>query len=241
MADLFSCDDLQTLSVDEINLAIDKRLCRSDDPPARKPLQTTYARKLAEGLQYILYWCPKCGKEFATETEGCVIRCTACGNSATLDRYAALIPIADSVVPCSVHMWYKEQAQYEAHKLHECMEPTHVRVNVRLPSDAVGGGMVESGSGVLELSPDGWRFEGELRGEQVSLFFPIETVPAIPFDPNDNFQIYAHGTFYMLSPEDKRECVKYSVIGECAYWKFAKNVQMTPSAIFNEQLFIDKS
>jgi hypothetical protein len=32
----------------------------------------------------------------------------------------------------------------------------------------------------------------------------------------------------MFSPDNKRECVKYSVIGECAYWKFASYVQMTP-------------
>jgi len=117
------------------------------------------------------------------------------------------------------------------------MEPISVRANVRLPSDIPGGGMVESGVGIVSLSPDGWRYEGELKGEQVKLFFPIDTVPALPIDPNDVFQIYAHGTFYMFSPEDKRTCNKYSIIGECAYWKFASNVQMTPCAIFNERLF----
>ena len=237
LANLFSSEDLQSLSVDEINSAVDRRLNRDEDPVPRKPFRTTHARRLAEGLQYILYWCPKCGKEFTTETEGCVIRCIACGNAALLDRSAVLNPIAESIMPRSVHEWYKEQARYEAQKLHVEMEPVRLRVNVRLPSDVSGGGMVESGSGMLSLSPDGWRYEGELKEEQVSLFFPIDTVPAIPFGPNDNFQIYAHGTFYMLSPEDKRDCVKYSVIGECAYWKFAKNVQMTPCAIFNEQLF----
>ena len=228
LADLFSTDDLQSLSIDEINNAIDRRLGRDDDPPPRKPFRTSGARRLAEGLQYILYWCPKCGQEFTTETEGCIIRCTACGNAATLDRDAVLHPISDSFVPCGIHEWYKEQARYEAQKLHEEMEPVCVRVNVRLPSDVPGNGMVESGSGVASLSPDGWRYDGELKGELVSLFFPIDTVPALPIDPNDVFQIYAHGTFYMFSPEEKRRCIKYSVIGECAYWKFAKNIQMTP-------------
>ena len=229
LSNLFSCEDIQTLSVDDINNALDKRLSRDEDPPPRKPFRTSRARRLAEGLQYILYWCPKCGQEFTTETEGCVIRCTACGNAASLDRDAVLSPIsADSVVPADIHEWYKEQARYEAQKLHDDMEPISVRVSVRLPSDVPGGGMIESGSGIASLSPDGWRYDGELKGEQVSLFFPIDTVPALPIDPNDVFQIYAHGTFYMFSPEEKKQCIKYSVIGECAYWKFAKNVQMTP-------------
>ena len=229
LSNLFSSDDLQALSVEDINNALDKRLGRDEDPPPRKPFRTSRERRLAEGLQNILYWCPKCDQEFSTETKGCVIRCTACGNAASLDRNAVLSPIsADSVVPEDIHEWYKEQARYEAQKLHDDMEPVKVRVNVRLPSDVAGGGMIECGSGIASLSPDGWRYDGELKGEHVSLFFPIDTVPALPFDPNDNFQIYAHGTFYMLTPVEQRQCVKYSVIGECAYWKFAKNVQMTP-------------
>ena len=237
LANLFSSDDLQSLSIDEINDTIDKRLNRFNDPPPLKPFRTNYKKRLAEGLQNLLYWCPKCEREFTTETKGNIIRCTACGNAATLDYYATLNPISDSVVPDNVHMWYKEQARYEAQKLHENMEPVCVRVDVRLPSDVPGGGMIVGGSGELSLSPDGWSFEGDLKGGQVNLFFPIDTVPALPFDPNDNFQIYANGNFYMLSPDDKRKCVKYSVLGECAYWKFAKNIQMTSSAIFNKQLF----
>jgi hypothetical protein len=99
---------------------------------------------------------------------------------------------------------------------------------VRLPSDIPGGGVIDCGSGTVSLSPDGWRYDGQLKDEQVNLFFPIDTVPALPFDPNDVFQIYAHGTFYMFEPKKKRQCIKYAVIGECAYWKFAKNVEMTP-------------
>ena len=108
------------------------------------------------------------------------------------------------------------------------MEPVSVEVNVRLPSDVPGGGMSDCGFGVITLEPKGWSYKGELKGEQVSLFFPIDTVPALPIDPDDVFQIYAHGTFYMFSPILKRKCIKYSVMGECAYWKFASPVQLTP-------------
>jgi predicted RNA-binding Zn-ribbon protein involved in translation (DUF1610 family) len=267
ISNLFSPENLQSLSIDEINTAVDNRLggedrgtvhlslnhplgfvsdqkyppsvdgtlfskraYRTDEPSLcfAKPFRTFGKRRLAEGLQYILYWCPKCGQEFTTETIKCRISCTACGNAADLDRYAMLNPTPGSVVPKDIHTWYKEQARYEAAQLHDDMKPISVHVSVKLPSDVPGGGMVTCGSGVISLDPKGWCYEGELKGENVSLFFPIDTVPALPIDPNDVFQIYAHGTFYMFSPENKRECVKYSVIGECAYWKFASNIQMTP-------------
>jgi len=228
VADLFSAEDLQTLSIDEINDAIDKRLGRGDEPPPKKPFSTFGARRLAEGLHNILYWCPKCKMEFTTETKGCIIRCNVCDNAAEMDRNMVLHPTPGSIAPETVHDWYREQARFEADKLHEDMEPVSVWVNVRLPSNVPGGGMDTCGSGTIKLDPKGWHFDGELRGEQVSLFFPIDTVPALPIDPNDVFQIYAHGTFYMFSPEEKRRCIKYSVIGECAYWRFASSIQMTP-------------
>jgi len=236
ISDLFSPEQLKSLSIDEINKAIDKRLCRENDPPPKKPFYTTRSRQLAEGLQFILYWCPKCNGEFTMETKGCGIRCSACGNAAILDREMKLIPNGDSAVPEDIPAWYKKQAEYEAGKLHEDMEPITEKVNVLLPSGIPGGGMSLSGSGVITLNPKGWYYDGELKGENVNLFFPIDTVPALPIDPNDVFQIYAHGTFYMFSPEDKQRCIKYSVIGECAYWKFASPVQMTESATFNNQL-----
>jgi len=231
ISNLFSPESLQSLSIDEINTAIDAGLgghCGTGRQVPLSRFRTFGTRRLAEGLQYILYWCPKCGQEFTTETAKCRIYCTACGNAAELDRYAMLNPTPGSVVPNDIHSWYKEQARYEARKLHAGMDPISVHVSVRLPSDVPGGGMATYGSGIISIDPKGWRYEGKLKDERVNLFFPIDTVPALPIDPNDVFQIYAHGTFYMFSPDNKRECIKYSVIGECAYWKFASNVQMTP-------------
>ena len=237
ISDLISPDELKSLSVDEINHTIDMCLNRENEHPPRKPFRTSGTRQLAEGLQFILYWCPKCNREFTMETEDCTIRCTACGNSAILDRDMNLIPAVDSVVPKDIPTWYREQAVYEAKQLHDDMEPITEKVNVLLPSDIPGGGMSVCGSGTIYLDSKGWRFNGVLKGEDTDLFFPIDTVPALPIDPNDVFQIYAHGTFYMFSPEDKQRCIKYSVIGECAYWKFASPVQMTSSAAFNDKLF----
>jgi 1-acyl-sn-glycerol-3-phosphate acyltransferase len=228
VSNMFTQEDLQTASINDINNAIDKKLGGVDAPPPKKPFRTYRARRLAEGLQNILYWCPKCNQEFTMETKGCMIRCTTCDNTAELDREMKLKPTPGSVSYDTIHDWYREQARYEAGQLSEDMEPINVKVSVRLPSEKPGGGMQTFGAGVVRLDPKGWHFDGEIKGEQVSLFFPIDTVPALPIDPNDVFQIYANGTFYMFSPEDTRKCIKYSVIGECAYWRFASRVQMTP-------------
>ncbi|MCL2773262.1 MAG: 1-acyl-sn-glycerol-3-phosphate acyltransferase [Oscillospiraceae bacterium] len=227
LANLFTAEDMESMSADEINAAIDRSLSGMNTPAPSKPLRVFKEKRLLEGLQNIIYYCPKCGREFTLETKGNTIYCTACGNTATMDCYAKLIPTQGSIIPKSVHDWYKEQAVYEMQFLKEDMEPIKVQVTVRMPLKEANG-IEPCGNGTLWLDPKGWHYDGQLLSEEVHLFFPIEMVPAMPFDPNDNFQIYSNGSFYSFTSENACACAKYATIGECAYWRFAPAVQMTP-------------
>ena len=227
LANLLTAEDVKSMPTYEINAAIDKSLSGLNVSAPKKPFRTFRARRLIEGLETIIYYCPKCGREFTLETKGNIIYCKSCGNTATMNRYAKLIPGKDSIVPESVDKWYKEQAIYETQFLKDDMEPLKIQVTVRMPLRE-GMGIEPCGTGTLWLDPKGWHYDGELLGEIVNLFFPIETVPAMPFDPNDNFQIYSDGKFYSFTPDDAKTCAKYATIGECAYWRFAKPSQMTP-------------
>jgi len=229
VSNLFSQDDLKVLSARQVTDALDLRLSRVGDPPPSKPYQTFSSKGLAEGLDNILYWCPKCGSEFAMESDNCTLRCSSCGNGATLDKFMNFTPLApDSVVFSNIHEWYREQARYEGRKLTSDMKPIGEVVSVGLPSEIPGGGMDICGEGKILLSPDGWKFTGTVRGKEESLFFPIDTVPALPIDPCEVFQIYAGGAFYTFTPKDARKCIQYSVLGEAAYWRFASKTLMTP-------------
>jgi len=225
---LFEPEQLTSMSVESINDAIDKRLGGIDVPPPREPLQTFGAKRLAVGLDNILYLCPRCKQEFKMVTSDCTISCTACGNAAVIDRDMNLNPTSGSELPASIHEWFVVQAKYELSQLDDDMKPIVVKAKVRVPASGAGAGMETCGEGLIKLDRSGWHFDGKLKGEQVNLFFPIDTVPALPIDPNDVFQIYSGGMFYMFEPENKKACIKYSLIGECAYWKFAVPVQMTP-------------
>ncbi len=226
LAHVFSAEELRRLPVEEINSRIDESL-GGDRPPSAKPLAVFRAKRLAEGLENVLYYCPACGRQFTLETRDNTIFCTACGAAAVMDRAMGLASAQGQALPPSVHAWYKRQAVYENQLLQEGQPPPATQVTLRMPLDA-GKGVGACGEGSLWLEPQGWHYDGGLLGQQVQLFFPIDTVPAMPFDPNDNVQIYAHGNFYLFTPENKRACVKCATIAECAYWRFAAPVQMTP-------------
>ena len=233
---LITAEEAKALTIDNINNRIDARLSGAEGAlPVTKPFRTFSNRRLAEGLQRILYWCPVCNSEYTTETERNEIRCTACGSNATLDCYArfnnndnSASQAAGATFPGSIAEWFRGQVRYEAESLNEDVNPVISQVIVKTPADKPGAGTVISGEGVMSLDPTGWTFKGELFGESINLVFPIETIPAISYDHQNNFQIYSGGKYYMFLPEDRRKCLKYAILTECVHWKFSPVKQMTP-------------
>ena len=190
--------------------------------------KTVWARRLAEGLHLILYYCPKCHMEFTMTSKGNSIRCTACANEAVIGRDARLTPTPGSVAKTEISLWFREQVRHEMKSISEDMEPIVDKVRVRTPSSKPGGGLVESGFGTMRIDPKGWHFDGEISGERVSKFFPVEAVPAMSYNHNDGYQLYYGGEFYIFVPEDPRKSIKYVILAECMHWKFSTNVLLTP-------------
>ena len=229
LCNLLSSEEINSLSVDEINARIDDKLVESNSNPVKKTYYVFRPNQLTQGLENILYLCPACNNEFTTQTSGNDIWCTVCKRKATMDRYAIFSSRHD--LPRSVQEWYKIQVEHEMQSLFEDMKPIIIPVDVSI-SSAEAKGLEATGRGELSLDCKGWYYNGEINGEKVNLFFSVETVPALPFDPNINFQIYSKGKYHAFTPyENKRACVKYSILGECAYHKFNTDVQMTKSII----------
>jgi len=228
LKNLFDTNELQILPAEKINEKIDVRLS-GQLPPPKKPFGVFKANRMTEGLENIIYYCPECESEFTLETKGNIIRCNACGNEAKMDKYSNFEPISPgAAVPKNVGEWYKKQILYEKRPLCENMEPIKVCVYVRMHIHP-GKGIEKCGEGTLCLDMSGWRYTGSLRGEKTELFFPLNSVPALPFDPDDNFQIYSEGIFYAFTPsKNSKACAKYATIGECMYWKFILPPDMTP-------------
>ncbi|MDR1692333.1 MAG: 1-acyl-sn-glycerol-3-phosphate acyltransferase [Oscillospiraceae bacterium] len=229
---LLTAAECAEMPADRINGRIDARLGGEKSAKVHeKPLKVFHTRNLAEGLQNILYYCPACGREFTTEASGSTIRCAACGAEATLDGLGALTSGPAGALPKTIPLWVREQARHEAEVLRTA--PIDIPVALRMP-DVPGKGLTRCGTGLLCLDQTGWRYTGKLNGRDVTLTFPIASVPALPFDPDDNFQIYSGGEFYAFTPENRRACGKYSLMGECAYWLFTPNPQMTRSPLPEE-------
>jgi DNA-directed RNA polymerase subunit RPC12/RpoP len=229
LTNILTIEDIKHQTAEEINQLLDNKLSGADIVPPASSFRVFPGIKLAEGLENIIYYCPKCRMEFTLKTKGNNIYCTTCGNRGTMEPTGNLIATSGSIIPTTVASWYREQVLYEIDALDKGGKLIEEAVIVRM-SLPKKSGLKPCGEGWIYLDKTGWTFKGNLLDKEVTLFFPIESVPAIPFDPNDNFQIYANGNFYAFTPKgDKSSCAKYATIGECAYWRFAQTVQMTRS------------
>ena len=103
---LFSPDDIKTLSAEEIDAKINEYLWQDDyDWNFQKKYHFKHMENATSHFEDLVYYCPKCGKEFGIVTKGNEIKCQHCGNGATLDDQYVFHPYENAVIPMSLSKW----------------------------------------------------------------------------------------------------------------------------------------
>lgn len=69
-------------------------------------------RRYAEGLERLLYYCPKCGAEFANRTHGDRMVCSVCGNEVKYTFNGQILPVGENSVSLDrIDLWYAKQRE----------------------------------------------------------------------------------------------------------------------------------
>lgn len=190
-----------------------------DESKTQRIRRTEYRHPaIAEGLHRVLYLCPKCGCEFSMRTESNRIYCEKCGNGATLNAFYDLTAESEnSVIPASIGDWYDLQRRHEFLRI--CRDPEvkmsgHVVLRQprfkREPFSVVGEGMAA-------LDRNGLCYEGTRDGEKFRLEIPLNSLKALLYGAECDFEAYYQGQFYYFEPDNLPECVKWSVFCEQLY------------------------
>ncbi|MBE0700476.1 MAG: hypothetical protein IH571_02205, partial [Acholeplasmataceae bacterium] len=80
-------EDIQKMSLEEINDIITRELNHNDYIYQKEKMIPHPGRKLAEGIENVVYVCPHCQAINTLKSEGNQIRCDACKRKGYLDRY----------------------------------------------------------------------------------------------------------------------------------------------------------
>ncbi len=216
---LFTEEELKKLTVEQI---YDKMLDRFkfNDFEWNKVARCSYKGKapLAEGIESILYRCPKCGSEFTIKTQGEHIVCENCKNDIVLNEYYDLLPATekDYLPYSSIDQWFKaqrkivqEEVKHEYRYEYECdLYDLHTEKLSSKPFYCCG-------EGVVTLTNDGIRYCGTRHGESVDLFFDVKGAPSFVFSPNKDNDLYYNDVYYSFRPKkDVKKVVKYMMLVE---------------------------
>ena len=195
---LLTADEIKEKSVSEIK-EITANAIRNDDELAMDGVEYK-SDAMANGLDKILYKCPKCQKEGGITAEGNTVKCE-CGLEATLDNYYKLHGAPFE----RVNDWFAwQQNSIDT----EC---EHLEAKVKLGCPGEDGFMDENaGEGEAYIDKDVFRLSGTLHGEAIEFSISPEKIGAFPITPGRHFDIYHHGKLIYVYPQpDERLSVKW--------------------------------
>lgn len=219
--EVFSAAELKELSVKEIYQRLLSEINYDEFEWQEKNRVKYKGKRFAEGLEHILYRCPVCHQEYTYQASDDKITCSSCHTEVTLNPYYDFVT-DNPKIPKNIKLWYLWQKEYEQKNIDDPNYLLTSEVTLKLP-DPNGHGFTVVGNGVTTLSHQGVQYIGTINGEEKEILFKIDSIPAIPFGANEDFEIYDHNTLYYFVPKNIRECVKWSVVGELIYQKYIKD------------------
>ena len=195
---LLSADEVEEKSIEEIKKITAEAIC-NDDELAMDGVEYK-CDTMANGVDRILYKCPKCLEEGKITAEGDTIRCE-CGFEATLDNKYKLHNAPFS----RVNEWF----EWQQNSINTDVD--FISSKVRLGCCGDDGFMDEfAGEGEAYIDKDVFKLSGVMHGEKIEFSVSPEKIVAFPITPGKHFDVYhANKLIYIYPHPDERLTVKW--------------------------------
>lgn len=205
---MFTPEQLAEMSAEEIQNVMNRKLYH-DDYLWNKDARVKFKGKgeMAKNFGDLLYLCPKCGALHTMKGDGNILKCSECGNGATVNEYYDLIPLDEScVIPETVHHWYKLERELAKKTVADPNFSFSEKVQLGvLPKYKLLKNQATSiivGEGTLSLSREGLCYKGTKEGEEFSFTLPTSSVPTFGMCTDiTRFYTFHNGEFYEFYPE----------------------------------------
>ena len=210
MSLLFSKDDVEKLSVEEMDDIINEKFKRNEYAwNAEKKIKWDTKGRICHQLEDFCYKCPKCKQEFTMKGEGNKIECSNCGNGATMDDYYVFHPYENAVIPASPFEWTEQERM-------DIIKEIRENPNYYLEDDCKLGNLDEYklvgnnktsfivGEGKIRIDHQGVHYNGTRNGEPYELDVDYKNIYTI-FTPTDvgYFCFYNKGEYVEIIPKNR--------------------------------------
>ena len=248
---LFSKDDIKNLSKAEIYKRLVDALDHNEHVWQIENGIKFKGERYAEGLDRILYVCPKCGKEYTLSTKDDEICCSACGNRVRYETTGRLVPLTqDSKTFERIDLWFDWQR--ELVKSEVSAADFSLQDNVKLfVENETKNGYRYIADGTLTLKDDELKFSAssdtrlksvkaefkvndlaceETGGEKepveeefLSLAFNVAKSDTIAYQPGTLIDMYDENHTYRFMFTDRFAATKYALAVEERFKIHEKN------------------
>ena len=178
---LFSADEVRTLSNIQIYERMMDAIYYDDYKWQRDKMIPFHGNKIAEGVEYVLYKCPKCESEFTLRSEGDRLFCMHCGNAVHMNRYLLFDPESiDTVWFDGIDRWYDYQSECLAKEIKDPSFKLNADTELQF-NEASCFGYQSQGYGKVTLTRDAIVYQGASKGTIHRDRFADEEYPNDPF------------------------------------------------------------
>lgn len=231
---VFNGDELKDMTQEEIHKAL-YLACDFNDFQYQEEVRmkvSSYKDDIAEGMEYICYKCPSCGKEFEMRAKKDRLYCEACGNAVKVDEYYQFIPENEnSAYLTNINTWngmqrecIEKEVESDGFSLTDGCVVIHYKKNRKY-------GVKEFGRGVLTLDKSGFTYKGDDDGKEVERFYPLKHTPSIGVETTvgvkDKMYIVFDGedTIDRYKLDDMRKAVKFQQALQFLRFKHCPNFE----------------
>ena len=199
---LFDIEDLERMTADELQTAIEKAFERDEYKWQVENNLHIKCKKRANGLHSLLYKCPHCGEEFKMNSGGIHLWCEACGAKWEMDTLSRLKGVNTDKGFSHIPDWYKWE-RLEVRK--EVVAGSyHFEDDVRVEDYySSKTSLIPVGDGHIVHDENGFTFTGVIDGEEVTINKPVSSMYSVHIEYDflkrgDAFDIATDKTSYFM-------------------------------------------
>ena len=167
-------------------------------------------KNLADGMENILFKCPKCGGEFTNRSHGMRIECEKCGNTVNVNKYFEFEP-CDAEDKCfdNIYEWNKFQKESINKEIKDPDFTFTVKTEIWRDKRNSKTGYEKRGEGTLSLDSKNIVYRGTFDGEEVEQIKNIRRLPNISMVNCDCIEVTAGEYVNRYFFADHRQYVKF--------------------------------
>ncbi len=206
---VLTVEEIKALSQKEIYKRVMDAINFDDYRWQREAMVPYKGENIAEGAEYVLYKCPKCGEEFTLRSEGNRLYCEACSNAVRMNRYMLFEPETPETVHFDgIDRWY----DFQQEALEREIEDEAFRLTAKtelLFAEPGQFGYQHQGFGELTLTRDAIVYTGMVKAEKMAIELPMRLIPMIPYAANEYIEVANAENIHRFILEDLRQAMKW--------------------------------